>query len=56
MASTRLCNSLMLALSRAEAQMALISQLSNVTLANIVEDALLLRLTTAEATDAGAVH
>lgn len=46
----------MLALSRAKAQMALISQLSNVTLANIVEDALLLRLTTAEATDAGAVH
>lgn len=34
--------------------MALISQLSNVTLASIDEDALLLRLTTAEATVAGA--
>lgn len=35
--------------------MALISQLSNVTLVSIAEDELLLRLTTAEATAAGAL-
>ena len=43
-----------LPLRRAEAQMAFISQLSNVTLASIDEDELLLRLTTAEDTKGGA--
>ena len=38
---------------RAEAQMALIGQLSGVTLVSIDEDALLLRLSTAEVTAAG---